>query len=43
MHKISDQRSVEYILYSNPELAVISNDDNNPKKVAEPTFGEEVY
>jgi hypothetical protein len=43
MHEISDQRSVEYVLYVNPELAELSNDDNNPEKVAEPTFGEEIY
>ena len=43
MHKISDQKSVEHVLCSNPKLAVVSNDDNNPEKVAEPTFGEEVY
>jgi hypothetical protein len=42
MHKISDQRSVEHVLCSNPELAVIINDDNNPEKMAEPTFGGEI-
>jgi hypothetical protein len=40
MFKISDQRSVEHVLRSDPEPALIVNDDNNPESVAEPTLGE---